>query len=72
MSVWVWILVGIGVLFAVSLLVSVAVAAILESIGRDFSKLVELEAWASSPLTRANEPTAEYAAENVVRNPGRL
>jgi hypothetical protein len=43
MSVSIWILLGILGFFAVSLVVGLSVAAILASIGRDFSRLIEFE-----------------------------
>jgi hypothetical protein len=45
MSVWFWILAGMGGLLAVSLVVGVSVAAILANIWREFSRLVEFEPW---------------------------
>ena len=51
MTVWSWIVVGVGGFFVVSLLVGLAVATILNNSGRQFSELIEFEAWTSSPLT---------------------
>ena len=50
MSLWVWIVVVSGALLALSLLVGLALAAILGSISRELSELVELERWADAPL----------------------
>ena len=43
MSVWVWVSLAIAGFFAVSLLVGLAVAAVLANIGREFSRLIEFE-----------------------------
>ena len=43
MSLWVWIVIVSGTLFALSLIVGLALAAILGSISRELSELVELE-----------------------------
>jgi hypothetical protein len=69
MSMWVWILVGVGGVVTVSLQVGVAVAVILETIGHDFSKLLELEPWASSPLTRAKDSAAQETSRHLGRAP---
>ena len=50
MSLWVWIVVVTGTLLAVSLLVGLALAAILGSITREMSGLLELEEWTDAPL----------------------
>ena len=62
MSIWGWILVGLGGCFVISLLVGLAVATILNNCGRQFSELIELEAWTTTPLA-ANDAPAEDAAE---------
>jgi hypothetical protein len=67
MTVWAWILVGIGGFFVVSLLVGLALAAILNSSARQFSELIELEAWASLPLTGTSEPENDIDTEHVAR-----
>jgi hypothetical protein len=55
MTVWTWILVGVGGFFVVSLFVGLAIATILNNSGRQLSELMELEAWTSSPLTRTSD-----------------
>jgi hypothetical protein len=50
MSLWVWIVVVGVTLLAFSLLVSLALAAILGSISRELSELVDFERWADAPL----------------------
>ena len=63
MSLWVWILVVSGTLLALSLLVGLALAAILGSISRELSELVELERWADAPL--ADERLAGIELEST-------
>ncbi|MGH3143920.1 MAG: hypothetical protein ACRDO9_12455 [Gaiellales bacterium] len=65
MSVWLWILLGITGLFAVSVLLGLFVAAILDNIGRAFSEL-ELEPFESSPLTESGESRSETAERRLV------
>jgi hypothetical protein len=66
MTVWSWALVGIGCFFVVSLLVGLAVAAILDASCRQFSELMEPEVWASSPVIGTSAVT-EIATEQVAR-----
>jgi hypothetical protein len=62
MTVWTWILVAVGGSFVVSLLVGLAIAAILNNSGRQLSEIIELEAWTSSPLMDVNDEPGEDAA----------
>jgi hypothetical protein len=55
MSIWIWILIGTSGVFAVSFVVSLAVAAVLARIGREVSELIEFEPWAPSSVTPAKE-----------------
>jgi hypothetical protein len=66
MSIWVWILLGIVGFFAVSLLVGLAVAAILANIGREFSELMEFEPLESSPVKDPAESTPKTARRRLV------
>jgi len=54
---WVWIGIGLGVFVAVSIGICVVLAAVLGSIGRDitqvYGEILEREAWAVWPPTRA-------------------
>jgi hypothetical protein len=50
---WAWIVVGVGSFLVLSLLVGLAVAAVLGSIGRKVSELYETEEWALAPPNRA-------------------
>jgi hypothetical protein len=63
MSLWVWIVVVSGTVLALSLLVGLALAAILGSITRELSELVELEPWADAPL--ADERLAGIELEST-------
>lgn len=51
MSVWLWILLGIVGVLALSLLAGLLVAAILANIGRESAELIEFELLRSSPPT---------------------
>jgi hypothetical protein len=66
MSVLVWIGVGLSGLLALSLLVGLAIARILGTIGDEIGQLLEAEPWTSAPLTREGEVLA--AAREI--NPG--
>jgi hypothetical protein len=66
MSLWLWVLLGILGFFAVSFLVGLAVAAILASIGREFSGLIEFESLESSPLTHPADSATETSQQHLV------
>ncbi len=66
MSVWLWVLLGIIGFFAVSFLVGLLVAAILDNIGRAFSELVEFGPVEWSPVTDPAELTSETAERRLV------
>lgn len=51
---WAWILIGVADPLTLSLLIGLAVAAILNSIGLDVSELLDLEPWATEPLMPAS------------------
>ncbi len=59
MTLWVWVLIGTADLITLSLLIGLVVAAILGSIRREVSNLLDLEPWATATLTPASEPAAE-------------
>jgi Na+-transporting methylmalonyl-CoA/oxaloacetate decarboxylase gamma subunit len=52
MSTWAWVGVGLGVVFLVAVLLSIAIAATLGRISREASELFESELWAQVPLAR--------------------
>jgi hypothetical protein len=58
MPVLAWILIGATSLFALSALVSLAVAAILGGISREVSQLLEPEAWGLAPWKPTKATTA--------------
>jgi len=58
MPVWAWILIGATTVLALSVLVSLAVAAILGGISRDVSQLLEPEAWGFAPWKQTKATTA--------------
>jgi hypothetical protein len=66
MSVWVWLLIGVASFFALSLLIGLAIATILGSIGREVSELVDHERWASAPLMRTSESAEDVSVEQEV------
>jgi hypothetical protein len=60
MSVWVWVLIGAADLITLSLLIGLVAAAILGSISREVSNLLDLEPWATATLTPASEPRLTF------------
>jgi hypothetical protein len=62
MPVWVWIVVGLGSFLVLSLLVGLALARILGTIGRRISELYETGDWALPP-TRASKDVSEQPTE---------
>jgi hypothetical protein len=70
LSYWVWIFVGVGSFLLLSLLVGLALAAVLANIGRSASDLYETEEWALTPLSRSlrdAEPEDAKQPQRVVR-----
>ncbi len=65
MSVWVSLATGAVGLLTLSALVGVVLAAILGSVGRDVSELLELEPWASTPLTHRVLPAEQVAGRSA-------
>jgi hypothetical protein len=58
MNLLVWIGVGLAGLLAVSLLVALAIARILGTIGDELAQLLEADPWTSAPLTREADVSA--------------
>ena len=58
MSLWAWILIGATTVLALSVLASLAVAAILGRISREVSQLLEPEAWGLAPWRQTKATTA--------------
>lgn len=55
MPLWTWVGIGAVCLLALSTLVGLAVAAILGSIGREITDLLDVDSWRAAPLTRLRE-----------------
>jgi hypothetical protein len=72
MSIWVWITIGAGSFLILSLLVGLAVAAILGNIGRRVSELYETEDWATAPPARALKDAGEPQPEDAKTTRGRV
>lgn len=70
MPLWAWLLIGVGVLIAVSLLIGLALARILGAISEDITTLYETEDWSGAPLTRELEDPDEARAKR--ENPGHV
>ena len=69
MSTWWWVIVGTGLLFALSVMVGLAIAAVLGRVGREISELFEIDHWASAPLARdADEEEVEQEARSEGRS----
>ena len=56
---WVWIMIGLGSFLGLSLLVGLALARILGTIGRQIGGLYETEDWTTVPPTRAAKDAEE-------------
>ncbi|MGZ4372292.1 MAG: hypothetical protein ACXVRQ_08880 [Gaiellaceae bacterium] len=69
MTVWIWIGVGAGGLLALSLLVGLAIAAILGHIGDEIAQIQEAEPWTLAPLTRDTVRSAEEQEISSGANP---
>jgi hypothetical protein len=57
--VWAWIGVGVAGLLGLSLLVGLAVALVLGSVGAEIAQLLEADGWTSASLTRDPEGLVE-------------
>jgi hypothetical protein len=53
MPLWLWIVIGLGLWFALSVLLRLALARLLGAVGREVSELYEPEEWAVRPPTRS-------------------
>ncbi len=59
MTLWAWIAVGAAAALGASLLMGLAVGAVLGTIGRELGELVETESWGSAPPARARASAAQ-------------
>jgi len=66
---WVWIAIALGSFLALSLIVGLAFARILGTIGRAVSELYETEDWATMPPTRAASEAREEEREKAEERP---
>jgi hypothetical protein len=55
---WMWVAVGLGSFLVLSLLIALAFARVLGTIGLEVSRLYEDEVWATRPASRESEPPA--------------
>lgn len=62
---WVWVAIGLGSFFSLSIVVGFAVARILGTIGRQISELHETEMWTSAAPTRALEDAGNEQPQEV-------
>ena len=65
MSTWAWVGVGFGAFFLNSVLLGLALAAILGRIGRASSEVLESAQWAQAPPTREQVEAKTKAASAV-------
>jgi hypothetical protein len=65
MPMWFWIMIGVGSFLVLSLLIGLALARILGTIGREISGLYETDDWAMLPPTRAARDAKEDQPEEV-------
>jgi hypothetical protein len=63
---WLWVIAGAGVFIALSIVVALAVAAVLGQIGSDVSQLFETEVWTDAPLRREEGEIDEDRADEVL------
>jgi hypothetical protein len=59
MPLWAWTLIGATTVILLSALVGLAVGAILGSITREVSELLEMEPWSSAPLRHEKTAAAQ-------------
>jgi hypothetical protein len=65
MPMWFWIMIGVGSFLGLSLLIGLALARILGTIGRQIGGLYETDDWAMLPPTRASKDVEEKHPEEV-------
>jgi hypothetical protein len=63
MAEWVWLAIGALALFTLSALAGLMIAAILGSVSRNVSELLDVGPWSSAPLTRERLPSGGATAE---------
>jgi hypothetical protein len=60
-----WIVIGLAAALTLSIGTGLAVAAVLGAIGRSLSEPLDLDPWASVPLTRGEAPAARRAEHRL-------
>ena len=69
MTWWLWVIAGTGVFFALSIVIALAVAAVLGQIGSDVSQQFETDVWTDAPLRREEREIEEDRAEEALHRP---
>ncbi len=67
MPMWVWIAIGVGSFLGLSLLMGLALAGILGTIGRQISELHQTDDWTTLPPTRARKEVKEEEEEEQLQ-----
>jgi hypothetical protein len=66
MSAWLWLIVGVAAFLAISVLVGLAIAAVLGHISREVSELLDSGPWTSAPLLGSQDAPERVApAEQI-------
>ena len=66
---WVWIAIGLGSSLGLSIVFGVGIAWALSAIGREISRVYELEDWGVLPPTRSPKDGGEKSREGELRPP---
>ena len=69
MTWWLWVIAGTGIFVALSIVVAIAVAAVLGQIGSDVSQLFETDVWTDAPLRREEDEIEADRAEEALHRP---
>jgi hypothetical protein len=72
MPMWFWIMIGVGSFLGLSLLIGLALARILGTIGREIGGLYETEDWAMLPPTRPAKDVKEDHPEELEAESSRV
>jgi hypothetical protein len=72
MPMWFWIMIGVGSLLGLSLLIGLALARTLGTIGRQIGGLYETDDWAMLPPARASKDVEEEHPEEVEAKSSRV
>jgi hypothetical protein len=69
MTVWLWVMVGGATFLAISVLVGLAIAAVLGNISREVSGLLDSASLTSAPLMRSQGAEEESAVAEQIGSP---